>query len=337
VRLVVGVDGGSSKTVAAVCSLEGELRGVGRAGGSNREVIGEERAASAITRATHDALAMAGASSGDLAHGHMSLAGIDWPEDGPLMERALRQEGWRCPLTIENDAFGTLRACSPDGCGIGIAAGSGVCCCIIRPDGEKYFYGAFTDMGGGIDIGAQVVHAVLRAHDGRGPTTMLTEALLEATGHETVLDLAYEMHRHGKHVSKSVTDPILFGCANRGDAVAIDIVTRFGRELALAANTLIRRYDLVASDPVVAAAGSLFLKTGSLLFDVFAEEVRRTTPRARLIRAEQPPVMGAVRGALEAVGLGTPEVWESVQRSAAERGWFREDIGAEPEGVEGGA
>ena len=335
-KLVAGVDGGSTKTLAAVCDLDGELRGVGREGGSNWESVGVERAARVITGATEAALAMAGGSLGDLVHGHMTLAGVDWPEDVPRMEKTLRQAGWGCPLMIENDAFGTLRACSPEGYGIGTTAGSGVCCCVIQPDGEKYFYGAFTDMGGGIDIDGHVVQAVLRSYDGRGSSTMLTEALLEATGHETVLDLAYDMHRRGNSVSKRVTDPILFGCANRGDAVAIDIVTRFGRELALAASTLIRRYGLADSDPVVAAAGALFLKTGSLLFDVFGEAVLETAPRARLIRAKQPPVMGAVRGALEAVGIARPEVWDRVRRTATERGWFREDMGAEPEGADNG-
>ncbi len=331
-RLVVGVDGGSTKTLAAVSDLNGDLRGVGRQGGSNWEGVGADRAAEVITRAAKTALAMAGAGLREVAHGHMALAGVDWPEDGPRLEGALRGTGWRCPLTIENDAFGTLRACAPEGHGIGATAGSGICCCIIQPDGEKYFYGAFTDLGGGIDINAQVFQAVLRAEDGRGQPTALTQELLAATGHRTVMDLAYDAHRRGTYVSKRMTDPILFRCARAGDAVAVDIVTRFGRELALAASNLIRRYGLEKKDPVVAAAGSLFLKTGPLLFDVFRQAVLETAPRARLIRADQPPVMGALRGALSAVVPGRPGVWERVRQTATEKGWFREDIGAEDEG-----
>ena len=332
-RLVVGVDGGSTKTLAAVCDLEGELRGVGREGSSNWEGVGANRAAEVITRAAEAALAMAGGRSEDVVHAHMTLAGVDWPEDEPRLEKALREVGWGCPLTIENDAFGTLRACAPEGYGVGATAGSGVCCCIIQPDGEKYFYGAFTDLGGGMDIGAQVFHAVLRSEDGRGQPTALTAELLRVTGHSSVIELAHAAHRQGKFVSKRVTDPILFGCAREGDAVAIDIVTGFGRQLALAATNLIRRYGLTDADPVVATAGSLFLKTGPLLFDVFGEAVLETTPRARLIRAEQPPVTGGLRGALGAAGAGEPEIWERVRRTATERGWFREDVGAGPEGA----
>ena len=63
-RLVVGVDGGSTKTVAVVCGLDGALLGIGRGGNSNREVIGVERAARIVSEVTREALAMAGAFDG---------------------------------------------------------------------------------------------------------------------------------------------------------------------------------------------------------------------------------------------------------------------------------
>jgi N-acetylglucosamine kinase-like BadF-type ATPase len=331
-KLVVGVDGGGTKTLAAACTLEGQVVGVGRGGGSNWEGMGADRAAGTITRATEAALADAGAHLDDLLQGHMTLGGIDWPEDVPRMETALRKVGWDCPLTIENDSFGTLRACAPEGHGIGTAPGSGVCCCIIRPDGEKYFYGAFTDLGGGMNISGQVFYAVLREEDGRGQATALTPELLKATGCDSVVDLVYAAHRKGEFVSKRVTDPILFRCAREGDPIAVDIVRGFGQELALAARTLIRRYGLEESDTVVAAAGSLFVKTGPLLFDAFREDVLKTAPRARVILADQPPALGAVRGALESAGNGTPEVWERLRESATEAGWFREDMGLTAKG-----
>jgi N-acetylglucosamine kinase-like BadF-type ATPase len=336
--LVVGVDGGSTKTIAVVSDLSGELRGVGRGGSSNWEGTGWERAASVITGAAREALDMAGARLRDVVQAHMGLAGMDWADDEPQMASWLAAAGWQCPIGIENDAFLALRACSPGGYGLGATAGSGVCAGIIQPDGSKFFYGAFTDMGGGIDIGAQVVHAVLRAEDGRDQPTALTEGLLRATGHPSVVELARAMHRGGQHVSKRTTDPILFPCAAEGDAVAVEIVSRFGRELALCVTNLIRRYKLENEDRAVVAAGSLFQKTGPLLFGVFREEVLKVAPRARLILADQPPVMGAVRGALMAARVHDLKVWRRAQGTATERGWFREDVGAvsRSEGRDGG-
>jgi len=326
--LVVGIDGGSTKTIAVVSDSNGELRGVGRGGNSNWEGVGIEQAAGVITDAARQALDMAGGGLGDVVQAHMGLAGMDWPDDEPRMAGALAAAGWQCPIAIENDAFLALRACSPEGHGLGATAGSGVCSGIIQPDGSKFFYGAFTDMGGGIDIGAQVIHAVLRQEDGRGRPTILTEGLLAATGYASVLDLARAMHRGGQHIPKRTTDPVLFPCAAKGDPVAVEIVTGFGRELALCVANLIRRYRLENEDRAVVAAGSLFQKTGPLLFNAFREEVLKVAPRARLILADQPPVMGAVRGALMAAGREQAEVWRKAQQMAIEHGWFREDVGA---------
>jgi N-acetylglucosamine kinase-like BadF-type ATPase len=327
-ELVIGVDGGSTKTVAVASGLDGVVRGIGRGGSSNAEGLGFEEAGRVIAEAAQQALAMASSGPGDVIHGHLGLSGIDWPEDVSHMETALRECGWACPVTIENDAFLPLRTGAPEGHGIGTAAGGGVCCGIIRPDGEKYFYGAFTDLGGGIDIGGEVLQAVLRAEDGRGKPTALTEALLGATGYESVVELAYAVHREGKWVSKRTTDPVLFGCAAKGDPAAVDVVTRFGAQLALCATNLIRRYELENEDTAVVASGSLFMKTGPLLFKLFQEEVLKVAPRARLVLTDLPPAIGAVRGALAAAGRGELEVWERVRTTARESGWFAEDIGA---------
>ncbi len=331
-KVVVGVDGGNTKTLAVACNLDGELRGVGRGGCSNWEGPGLDAAAQVITKAAHEALGMAGARLEDTTCAHMGLAGMDWPEDPERMRAALEKAGWKCPLAIENDAFLPLRASAPEGHGIAASAGTGICCGIIEPSGDKYFYGAFTDLGGGIGINANVIQAVLREEDGRGRPTALTPALLEATGHSSITELAYDIHRRGNWIPKSVTDPVLFTCAAEGDAVAVGIVTDFGRELALCVTNLIRRYELAEGDPAVVAGGSLFMKTGPLLFDVFREGVLQVAPKARLILANQPPVMGAVRAAL-AAGGGDPEIWDRARQTATEGEWFREDAGADSGGI----
>jgi len=257
-------------------------------------------------------------------------------DDEPRLRAALVRAGLTCELTLENDAFLTVRAGAPEGHGIGVTAGTGICVAIVRPDGQKYFYGAFTDLGGGIDTATPAFQAVVRAEDGRGRATALTEALLAATGHTSTRDLVYDVHRRGNHVSHTVLNRLLFAAAEEGDPVAVEIVTRFGAELAHAAASLLRRYGLAEQEIAVVAAGSRFAKTGPVLFEAFRRDVLAVSPRARVILSEQPPVVGAVRGALEARGRTAPETWAEVLRSAARTGWFREDMGA-PSGGEADA
>jgi len=335
-NLALGVDGGNTKTIAVAADLQGRVRGIGRGGPSNWEALGQKRAAEVITDVLTQALAMAGARREEVLHAHMGLAGVDWPDDGPRMGGALQAEGWQCPLTLENDGFLTLRAGTPEGHGIGVTAGTGICAAIVRPDGEKYFYGGFTDLGGGYDSAGYALHAVVRAEDGRGRPTALTEALLKVTGHASARDLVYDVHRRRYQISNTLLNRVLFATAAKGDPVAVDIVTRFGCELALCATNLVRRYALVEQDVAVAAAGSRFTKTGPLLFAVFQREVLSVAPRARVVLSDHPPVMGAVRGALAGCGADRADVWEEVKRSVTEAGWLREDMGQADEGERDG-
>jgi N-acetylglucosamine kinase-like BadF-type ATPase len=211
----------------------------------------------------------------------MGLAGVDWPDDIPRMRSALAEAGLLCEISLENDSFSAVRACAPEGHGIGVTAGTGIAAGIVRPDGETYFYGGFTDMGGGGDINGRALHAVIRAEDGRGRPTSLTPALLEATGYPSVPELLYDMHRRGYHPPMRVLRPLLFDAARDGDPAAVGIVTDFGRELALCATNLVRRYGLAEEAIAVVAAGTLFVKTGPLLFDVFQQAVLAGAPPPR--------------------------------------------------------
>ena len=82
-KLAVGVDVGNTKTIAAVCDLDGELRGVGRGGCGNWEELGEKGSAEVITDVVGQALAAAGARWEDVSHAHMGMAG----EDGSCTDR----------------------------------------------------------------------------------------------------------------------------------------------------------------------------------------------------------------------------------------------------------
>lgn len=320
-QVVLGVDGGNTKTVAVVADFEGRIRGIGRTGGSNWEAVGERAAVEAIRGCVEQALRMADVGMEAVVQAHLGLAGLDWPDDERQLRKALGM-GWPDMLTLENDAFLGVRACAPDGRGIGVSAGTGVCACFIPPAGEPFFYGGFTDLGGGMDIDAQTLQAVMRAEDGRGSSTALTALLLAATGCADVAGLAYGISRRGLPLPSATLRPILFKAATQGDPVAAAIVTGFGRELALCATSIIHRRRLADASLPVVASGSLFMRTGTTLFEVFRRDVLIAAPRAQVILAQHPPVLGAVRAALEGCGRFSSSVWEQVRHTVPGESWF---------------
>jgi N-acetylglucosamine kinase-like BadF-type ATPase len=245
----------------------------------------------------------------------MGLAGLDWPEDEHRLREALSRHLGAVPMTLENDAFLGTRACAPDADGIAVAAGSGVCASYLGTGGERYLYGYFAELGGGFPIDQLVLQAIIRATDGRGPQTALTSAVLGATGHDSVADLLRVLTRTAYTLSHTAIRPAVFQTAVAGDPVAVQIVSSFGRELGLLATNLIRKFALQGTEPFVVASGSLFTRTGPLLFDVFHGTVRGADASARVRLNQRPPVAGAVRAALQSQGAHTNADWETAGTS----------------------
>jgi len=312
---VIGVDAGATKTEAIVADHEGRPVGAGRSGCGNWEVVGEKSAAETIFDAIRQALERAHVSLSQVRNAHMGLAGLDWPEDEPRLRGALAPYLGALPMTLENDAYLGTRAVAPNADGIAVAAGSGVCSSYLGAGGERYLYGYFAELGGGFPIDQMALHAIVRAEDGRGPKTKLTAAVLGATGHASVADLLRELTRSAYTLSHTAIRPAVFQTAVSGDPVAITIVSSFGRELGLLGTNLIRKFSLEGTAPFVVASGSLFTRTGPLLFDVFHETVQRADASARIRLNLRPPVAGAVRAALQSWGVHTNADWERTSSS----------------------
>src|SRR5438093_13349256 len=88
--LVLGVDGGNTKTVALVADREGRVHGAGRAGDSNiYSTTSPEAAVAEIEAAAASALEAADADSAAVEAAVFSLSGADWQEDIDDLEAAL--------------------------------------------------------------------------------------------------------------------------------------------------------------------------------------------------------------------------------------------------------
>ena len=308
---VIGVDGGATKTEAIVANRDGHAVGAGRSGCGNWEIVGEVSAAETIFESIQQALSRAKVDLSQVRNAHMGLAGLDWPEDEQRLRTALERVLGKLPITLENDAFLGTRACAPLADGVAVSAGSGVCSSYLGPDGEKYLYGYFAELGGGFPIDQLALCAIIRAEDGRSPKTALTSALLTATGHDSVADLLHAMTRESYTLSHTIVRPPVFRTAAEGDPVAVSIVSSFGRELGLLATNLIRKYHLAGTAPFVVASGSLFTRTGPLLFEAFRDFVKAADRGARVELSRRPPVAGAVRAALQGWGVEASANWEA--------------------------
>lgn len=179
--VVLGVDGGGTKTHVLAVDERGEVLGAAVNGPSNWELVGLGGTGAALRVAVAEALQQANLEPEDIDASVFGLAGVDWPADLELLGFAIDPLGIGGPRQIVNDAFVALRAGARHAWGVVVIAGSGSVAAGRSPEGEVFrtlglgrMYG---DFGSATDVSEEAVLAVARAYTGRGPGTALTDLL----------------------------------------------------------------------------------------------------------------------------------------------------------------
>ncbi len=315
---VLGVDGGSTKTIALVADDKGNILSAARGGGSNWAGEDVEIPMAVVVNVVREALAKAGLSGAEIQTGVFTLAGADWPEDHTRRAEALAKACLCGRVIVKNDSFGGLRAGTNQPFGMVIAAGTGVNAAVITPDGQEWAFGYYETFGGSGTIAGDAYAAVLRAEDGRGEPTLLTRVVLDKLGLESVEALvrANVARKIAPRKFLSIT-PLVFESAYRGDSVAVEIILRQGTGLAEYATAMVRRFNMQNLEFDVVLAGSIFKGVGPLLVDTIRQEVHKVAPKATIVRTQFEPVVGSVLLAYDASEIKVTEQMYAVLRSTA--------------------
>ncbi|MCC6917882.1 MAG: hypothetical protein IT548_01685 [Alphaproteobacteria bacterium] len=299
--IVLGVDGGNTKTLAVVADAGGRVLGRAQGGATDIHTSTPDKALAELARIAGAALAAAGLTAGALDAAAFSLAGADWPEDFALLDRELRARlGIAAPLIV-NDALGALRSGAPDWTGVAIACGTYNAIGARNADGRIFHLGFWPDHTGGHDFGMAAVKAIYRAGLGLGPPTALTAPVLAAYGAADWRALLHGFTRLAsplrlgdvKRLAYTVLD-----VAEAGDAVAQEIVAGAARLLAGQAR-------VAAAEVGLALDGLTVVLTGGVLqypSPYFADRIVAGLPGIRPVRSMAPPVTGALLLAFDAAG-----------------------------------
>lgn len=314
---VIGVDGGTTKTIALVADDQGHILSAARGAGSNWAGEDVEIPMAVVSQTVQQALDAAGLRGAEIELGVFTLAGADWPEDHTRREAVLGQAGIARQVKVKNDSFGGLRAGLTRPYGMVLAVGTGMNAAVISPDGQEWAFGYYETSGGGVTLARAGFETVLRAADGRGQPTLLTQLILNQLGFATVEAMlrASVLHKIERSSLISIC-PLIFEAALAGDAVAAGILVRLGREWAEYATTMARRFSMQPTAFELVLAGSVFKGVGPLLVDTITQEVHRVAPRAEIVRTRFEPAVGSLLLALDAISADHP-VSETVYANLA--------------------
>lgn len=305
-HLVLGVDGGGTKTRAVVVDASGEVAGEGIAGPSNPLRVGVGPAAAAVRDAVERACSAARVRRADVLAAQVGLAGVRRHDLRDRMREALTSLGID-PLEVVTDAEIALFGATLGKPGLVIIAGTGSVCCGADARGRTHFAGGWGplagDEGSGSWIARRGIQAVSKSADGRGPDTSLSEAACSYFNVTQPDDLGLALY------SPTMTNQIIAGFARHcieaaegGDRVALSILDEAGRELGAAAAAVVRRLRMGAERFHVGYVGGVFA-AGELILAPLREVVARAAAGAHVGPPQLMPAEAAARMASEHLRL----------------------------------
>jgi N-acetylglucosamine kinase-like BadF-type ATPase len=309
-KTVVGVDGGGTKTNAVLADEQGHVLGLGASGPSNWEEVGLGGAGAALRVAVGEALSEGGSDAADVAHSVFGLAGVDWPSDLERLRYAVDPLQLGGGYDVVNDSLIAMRAGTDRPAAVAVVAGTGSVVSGRSASGATFrtlgLGSLFGDFNSATEVSEEAVRAVARSYVGRGPSTALSELLCARFAVPTVADLLESLSRRETHgrIEDEIENvsPLVIRAAAEGDGVAREILDRAGRELGSTVVLVAARLGLLHDPFDVVLSGGFIAAAGSFVTNPLEQVVRLETSDATFVMLDQPPVVGAVLMALEAIG-----------------------------------
>ncbi len=316
---VIGIDGGGTKTQAALLRLNGEVVSHDETGPSNYHNVGVEQARRTLEEACVKVIRKAGVEVGSVKIVVASLAGLDCSLDFKAMQNAV-EEFPIGSIMLVHDSMAALYATNAGRESTIIIAGTGSATAGINSRGEYARAGGWGyilgDEGSGFYLAKRGIVAALLEYEERGPETMITSLLLERFNAKTPDEIIWHVYTGGMSITEFARlAPLVTEAALRGDSVAISILRDAGRELANTVSGVIRRLKMEEDEFPIGLIGGVF-KAGRLVTGPLEEAVHKVAPKAYLTSPRFPPVIGSSLIALEKAGVKiSDEVLANTQRT----------------------
>lgn len=304
-EIVVGVDGGGTKTRVLVADGQGQALADVEGPPSAVRPGQAERSADAIADTLRRALAECA-----MAHVvprvlNVGVAGVGREGERQALWQALVSRELAEETLVHPDATVALDDAFGDGPGVMLIAGTGSVCFGRGPTGRMGRCGGWGpsigDEGSGAWIGKRALSVVAAASDGREPETALVGAVLTAAQVNDVDDLVAWSAGATPAVLATLA-PAVMSEAEAGDLRANAILSMAVEELVLHVRALARSLfmDERAAVPVALSGG--LLQRGMPMRKRLEQRLRSAAPGAQIHAGEVDAARGAVRGALRFLG-----------------------------------
>ncbi|MDE0015105.1 MAG: ATPase [Candidatus Poribacteria bacterium] len=292
---IIGIDGGGTETVGILTTETGQCLAQVRSGPSNYHVIGEAKTQTVLKSVVEALCEKAGIRSTSSIHFCLGMAGLGRAEDRKIIGRICDELGISENRILTHDAHIALVGGTEKQQGVIVISGTGAIVYGINAGGKEarasgwgYLLG---DEGGGYDIAIKGLRAVVRAADGRGSPTELTNRILNALELNAPGDLIRWVHAASRDAIAQLSK-IVFDAAQTTDGTAEQIVDAAAEELVCAANSVVKQLEFVGAFDIVLSGGNLIHQP--MFADKLRQAFARIAPSGSVYLPKHDPAYGAV-------------------------------------------
>lgn len=310
-KYVIGVDGGGTKTEAALANLKGKILKLVRTGPSNLRNVGIENAVLNICEAIRKAK-----KGKEISSIFIGLAAVEEEfkfEKGKIKRKILKKLKFTYPplacargagrregkLEIVSDQIAAFRSGTDEKNGIVLISGTGCVChgWKGKKEAKTSGWGWLDDEGSGFWVGQRGFQAVFKELDGRELKTKITKLIFRKLEVKNKEDLLKKIYFKNSVLQTSLVSRIIDEATKRGDKIAISIMKEAGKELAKSAITVMKKLNFRNKEFPLVLIGGMFNSKGVL--ETVKKEIKRVAPKVKFIQPKQKPVMGAIKLAIE--------------------------------------
>ncbi|MCI0575065.1 MAG: hypothetical protein L0332_05755 [Chloroflexi bacterium] len=307
-RRILGIDGGGTRTRAAIIDETGKLLGVGIGGPSNYDDIGIDATRENLFQAISAAGQDAGLDPEAFDAAFFGLAGVVSENDHQIVRQIISELHVvpESQVGVDHDCRIALAGSLSGRAGIVLIAGTGSACYGRNAEGNDWRAGGWgellADEGSGGWLGLQAMRAAVRSFDGREQPTRLIDDLLELFELRHMNDIMHRIYHVGlSRKERAALAPLVMSAARNNDVVAQQLIHEAVTELALSVLAVANRLEM-HDHPEVAIVGGLYT-----VEDIFASPlraaIRSKLPGCHIQPPELSPVIGACLLALQQIGV----------------------------------
>lgn len=301
-RYVIGIDGGGTKTVAALADLGGRILKLTKTGPSNLRNLGIKKAARNIGQGIKKVLPK----EGKVLSIFIGLAAVEEEyksKKQKVKQEVLKQKGMaqikKAKIEIGSDQLVAFGSGSDEKNGVVLISGTG---CVAhgwrgRKEAKAAGWGWLNDEGSGFWVGQRAVQAVLKELDGRRPKTKISKLLFKEWKLENKEELLRKIYFKDSIVQTSLVSRIVDKASEMGDKTSISIMKEAGEELAGTAISIIKKLNFQNQKFPLVLVGGMF--KSKIVLNTVKKAVKKIAPKVKVIQPKVEPVIGAVKLAIE--------------------------------------